>query len=289
MSTLESAQLSARMKYIDQWFSSALVTQILGFSNEPEGTAKRNGYELFMMGYANLMILEHVPSGEVSIAELGLLRIENQNAKTAYAAQVQRLSNYLSETGFRSINDLVMILDANQGDFTEWIGSPAYTMNADLLIKNAREFNNFARLHQPFSTFLALIPNLQVVQDLYIRSADLFTDTLVDELIESTSLSPLKIKLKNHLMRASALLTIAYSLKEKLIELSADGARLIAHDAETSTRIENTPDMVSLSAVIKQNENTGHRYIHKAKALINSNPNEFGIQQSENPKSNFWV
>jgi hypothetical protein len=41
----------------------------------------------------------------------------------------------------------------------------------------------------------------------------------VDELIESTSLSPLKIKLKNHLMRASALLTIAYSLKEKLIEL----------------------------------------------------------------------
>lgn len=287
MENINPFEIDVKNEYMYRWFSEALITQILSFDAEAVGTPQRTGYELFMSAFARFLLLKYIPHGEVRISDMGIIRSENEHVKTAYAQQVKSLMRSTEDTAYLAIDSLVRILNENEGVFTEWPSSPGYTLNTNILVKTAQDFTNIQRLYRPYATFMHLLPNISTAQDLYIASG--IKSDILDVIVLNNALDAVQKELKSMLDKALVHFTIAHSLQLSLVKLSTEGVRFVGDDKDTGKSIEESPEPAFISASVRRFEDTGYRYMDKAKKFINDNPGTFGESEAATEKKNFWM
>lgn len=261
-------------KYFLPVFSYGLLNQIFAFSVNPAGSTERRSYDLFLGALVRFSLVEWVATGEITIGAGGITRKEGAHSKSAYAQQVSRLVDSKENNAYFGMNGLIDLFNENPTIFTEWPTSPGYTFNQGLMIQSSTEFNASKRLYRPYITFQALIPNIETQQEFYLYSG--FDKALIDELIENLSgMSAEKKQVRKYLVKALAHLTLMLSIKDGLVRFTKEGARIFEQDEETSKTLEVKPDLVGAASTLKSLEDTGKRYISRAKAYMLDYPGEF--------------
>lgn len=253
-------------KYMDQWFSSELLDQIFGFETEEEGTPELKSYSALMAAHASFTMLEYSKEGEIIISDLGFVRTENENTKTAYAQQMKLYRDTQEDSGYMFIGKLIEILDANSETFPLWVDCPGYENRTKILIKSAKEFNGIQRLYRMHTTFIELIPNIIETQDLSLSAY--IGDNLLQEMIENQDLEAEKVIARGFLITALVNLTMALSLKKGLVKLTPTGVIVIGHNSSTAYQNESVGIPEHTSTTYSTFLSTGNRYLEKARQYL---------------------
>lgn len=271
-------------KYFDLWFSMELLEEIFGYSSEEEGTIKRKAYEALMSAHVAFSMLEYSKEGEIIISDLGFVRTENDNTKTAYAQQMKMYRDSQEDSGFMFVGKVIEILESDLETFPLWAESPAYANRTKLLIKSAKEFNAIQRLYRMHTTFVDLIPNLLVVQDLNLSVY--IGESLFQEIIENEDLEPEKVIARGYLITALVNFTMALSLKNGLVKLTPTGVIVIGHGYNTANQNESPGMPEHTSTTHGSYESTGQRYLDKARNYLIA---EGIITPESNSPSVYWA
>lgn len=267
----------AQNKYF-AWMSQSLIAFVYSYSAAALGTPQRTSYEFFMGALARMSLLEYTSTGEIRIGAEGITRYEHTTAKSAYKGQMNSLKEQLEETAYMEINNLVELFNENPLIFTDWATSPGSLINSGLLIKSAKEFNEVQKLHRGFSTFMMLVPDMEIQQEFYLSSA--IEETILNDFIENTSSVAIRVKARKLAVKALVQFTIARGIETGLVKLSSSGVQVIEEDYNTSNKLVKQAPTVNISASIRKFEDTGERFINKCVELLRSNTTEFPTQPS---------
>lgn len=288
MEAFEAYHDIALNKYFS-FMNLALIANLNSYSASTAGTPERTAYELWMGALCRLSMFEYTSTGEIQIGAEGIIRFEIEGAKTAYKGQIKRLRDDLEDTAFMEINKLVKVLNANTGIFTDWPNSPGSLLNSKHLIKTSEEFSNVQKLYREFSTFMILVPDMKIQQDLYLSS--IIESTILAAFISNTSTDAKWIEARSYAVTALVQFTIARGIKTGLVKLSSSGVQVIEEDYNTANALAKQANLNASAATIREFEDTGHRYINKCIEFLQNNPSDFPTQPvpttSTKPKNSF--
>lgn len=272
-------------KYLERWFSSDLMDQIFNYDTEAETSIEGRAYKALMAAHVCFSMLEFSKEGEIVIGDLGFTRNENENSKSAYAAQMKMYREQQEDLGFMHIGKLIEILDEDTVTFAEWLTSPGYTNRSLLLVRTAKEFNAIQRLYRMNTTFIELIPNMIEVQDLEMRN--FIGSTLLDEIIANDpGMNADKQIARGYLVTALVNLTMGLSLRKGLVKLTPTGVMLFGHDYNTSSQNESAAMPDHTSGTYHSYLETGKRYLNNARAhLVTANI----ITDASSSSSRYWA
>jgi hypothetical protein len=254
-------------KYLNKYFTDALLDIIFGYDGEATGSIKLKAYEALMQAHVSFTMLEYSSEGELTISDLGFIRSENENAKTAYAQQMKKYVEAQEENGYLFIGKLIELILSEPASFTGYLTSPVFVNNAKLFIKSALEFNMIQRLYRMHTTFYEISPAIVEVQDLQIIpaiGATLFTELLAN----ANGMHADKVIARGYIITAIVNLTMAVALKKNLVKLTPNGVMVIGHDYQTSKQIESSPIPEYTATTYTSFNDTGIRYLERAKKQL---------------------
>lgn len=281
---VNSYEQASITKYLERWFSTDLLDQVFGYASELPDSTEFKAYSALMYAHVAFTMYEYSLHGEIIISDLGFVRTENENTKTAYAQQVKMYRESQEDNGFMYVNSLINIFDIYGATFPEWANSPGYAERNLLLVKTAKKFNSIQRLYRMNTTFIEIIPSIKEGQDLHLNP--FFGKTMIDLFIANVGLNSNQQIARGYLITALVNISMGISLKKGLVKLTPTGVMVIGHDSGTSKQIE-TPTMPEHTSVTYTSYmDTGKRYINLAqKQLVESGEI---IVESYTPKR-FWT
>lgn len=254
-------------KYLNKYFNDSLLDLIFGFGSEAAGSVKLKAYEALMQAHVSFTMLEYSNEGELTISDLGYIRAENENGKTAYAQQMKKYVEAQEENGYLFIGKLIELILSEPASFTNYAQSPIFANINKLFIKSAVEFNNIQRLYRMYTTFHELSPVIFDVQDLQIEpsiGATLFTELLTN----ATGMHADKVIARGYIITAIVNLTMAAAMKKNLVKLTPNGVMVIGHDYQTSKQIESSPIPEYTGTTYSTFNDTGMRYLERARKQL---------------------
>lgn len=244
-------------KFMSRFLSEALQEELFSYSNL--GTNKLKAHKMYMASFANALMVFATPSLELVITSAGITRAENQNAKTAYHGQIKSLVTGYENSAFDMLESLVLFLNANSSDFSNWnANSPLFAVTNQLVFRTADEFNRVLTLFRPSITFIQLLDTIEYVQEMSIEPA-IGTNNLTQVVSISLVDTALKQKIKRNVQRAVAYFTFAEELKKSNISFGPNGLRILTYDYNVSRSVESQIPIANMQysvtqAIMKANE-----------------------------------
>src|SRR6476620_9981790 len=146
--------------------------------NITDGTSELDRVKrLFQEAVANWALILAVPTITLQIGNTGLKTTENTDAKSADWKDKRDLIRSLTKTVLEALDDAFEIMESNPEIFEDWSASNLYTVFTGEIVRHTRTFNSFFDIQNNRSTFLALKPYMNEVEEQYLR-AMLGTETL---------------------------------------------------------------------------------------------------------------
>lgn len=254
-------------KYLNKYFNDTFLELVFGFEAEADGTVKKNAYNALMHAHVSFTMLEYSNEGELTISDLGFIRTENENAKTAYAQQMKKYVEAQEENGYLFIGKLIELILSATSDFTGYAANPIFQFNSQLFVQNATNFNMIQRLYRMHTTFYELTPVMIEVQDLQILPT--IGATLYNEILaNAVGMHADKVIARAYLITAIVNLTMAAALKKNLVKLTPNGVMVIGHDYQTSKQIESSPIPEYTGTTYTAFDETGKRYLERARKQL---------------------
>ncbi|WP_151087384.1 DUF6712 family protein [Hymenobacter baengnokdamensis] len=219
---------------------------------------------------ANLAYAPYITIAQLDLSDAGIRIQTDANNKTAFQWQIDDLREYLTETGYTALDDVLSVLDENKDEFPLWKSSVAYTYNKGLLLNNAVDFDSYYRIAQSRRTFLALVPLISQVEHFSLEpvlSAE-FCQAVRDELATGTVSDDTQAALKL-LQPALANLTVAEAVLELGVDL-AEGGLVVKELDKTTTnnRVRKQASDTILSLKRSQALEKGRAYLRDLLALL---------------------
>ena len=120
------------------------------------------------------------------VSELGIQQSFSDSADTSRpspVADAKALRLTYCQNAYKALDDIYLYLEKNQKDnsLADWLASPSYTMNYELLVRNATEMSKFVSTVNSRQTYLAVRPQIRQSELLHtkkILGADLYQDLL---------------------------------------------------------------------------------------------------------------
>lgn len=259
------------LKYLKSYFKEDLLMDIFSFSSDPDPD-KVEMYETLMSAFCPLTLFYFTDQGEVSFSELGIIRTENDNTKTAYSGQIIRLKNTLNDMAMSSIDDLIGLLEETSDNSLKpkWEASPTFLNRKDLYIKKAVDFNVIEPIYRPQVTFIRLIPRMKEVQQ--VDFPTYFTPEILQEFADTSS-SDQNVKDAFELAKKALVAkTLADAIQYNIITLTPDGltAKSIRSN-ENSTEAFERAKLEDASSYYSRLIRSFNNYISLAKQKVTTN------------------
>lgn len=167
----------------------------------------------------------YAPIGAVNISDAGIRIATDDNMKSAFEWQVDKVEGSFLKTAHDFVEDVIEFLDDNRSDFESWQTSEAFTAQHDMLINTAKAFNEQFNINNSRRLFVALRPIIKSVEKKYIIptiSKELYTE-LITELQSSSEPSDDNETLLNLIQPAIAKFTMARAISELSLEILPEG------------------------------------------------------------------
>lgn len=259
----------SKLEFLDRYLSPGLILQILAQETEAIGTYKNEVYQRFMLAHCSFTVRKFLNQGEVNISELGVTRTENENTKTAYANQVKQLKNDLEDNSFLAIGDLILLLENDTDSFftANWQASVGFANRSSLIIKSALDFNSIETIYRPQTTFIMMIPQMQIIQLLVLPSY--FNTAIVNEWIANDpAMDSVKSSALNLVKYAIVNLTVAESMLKNIVKITPNGIASFSDTQDTNSDVSAAATSQDASTPYQMRKKEAARFLSQAKQLL---------------------
>lgn len=110
----------------------------------------------------------YAPIGNIQVSNTGIHIVTNENKKTAFEWQIDKLETSWLNTAHDFIEEVLEFLDENRADFPDWTGSEAYTKAHSLFILSAKQFNEYVFINESRRLYSAMTPIIADIEKKYI-------------------------------------------------------------------------------------------------------------------------
>lgn len=216
-------QLS-QLQHLPKYLGNDLLAELLAwYLDEP---IDENNELIFLLPFvqkvlANFSFQLAAADLDVELTSSGFAVVQNQNL---VPASTQRVNSFLSnreKLAYQWVEQLLKFLEENQDDYDSWVDSPAYTMNYELFINNARDFDQYVNIDESRLLFTKWWQTMKEIELLIIYpgiSKEL--SEAIKEQVKDESLTPANELILPSIKRALANLTAGKMWKDEQMFLT---------------------------------------------------------------------
>jgi len=182
----EYEKYEAEVKDANRWFQREIVGDSLYavIIEEPDELTEdwQKLLELSEAVVARKAYLEGIPSFDLVETSGGFVVTRNENQVPASPERVRKLEESMKNRLTDSVEDLLTFLEETDFYWTEWKGSPTYSLLTDTYIHSLREFRKYAPYPGSRIDYMNARPAMLAV--IKLRIENVISSDLSDEIIE---------------------------------------------------------------------------------------------------------
>jgi hypothetical protein len=271
----------AHERHIESWLGTDLLTALEAGLAAGSPAAKWTAlapYYRRALGW--LTMYEYLSFATVQLGESGLHRVETDSHKTAYKYQEKAIRETAIANGYEALEKLLIFLDANRTDYTQWPLAAGFALYHGVLLNTAAAFRMVSSKKLNRQVFevvrgmvteveeLAIVPIIgQAQYDALLTARK--TGTWTDETLEK--------KIILLCQRIAAHFTLVTALRQHLVTLKGDAVVQLEADAEQSLPKEAMPGLAAVGIRLDSHDDTANRYINVLRGLLTTNVDETAL------------
>ncbi len=274
--TIDIDNLKPSLRKAERNYLKPLIgtAQLAVFEAEVTDPIIKGALELAQEAVANFAFYLYMPIGAVQVSDNGLYTVESDQTKTATDKQFKELQRSMLRGGHEALDSLLAYMEENATNFGPWTSSSSYTVYKDLLITDTATFNTYYHIFKSRQTFLALRPNIRVVEDQFVKPV------IGDELLKALKTDQtedVRKEVKKILQQSIVAFTVMKTVYNGLFVMDASGMhmRFDVLPYETTTTNINLKVNDFLVHTNKTKQAEGEEYLKKALEVIQANPSDF--------------
>jgi hypothetical protein len=229
--------------------------------------------QLYVAHYA---LLRSIPTGIVNISASGINQTVSDSIKPLSQSQIDMLIDSETVMCDEALEDLLIFLEENIADFTDWKDAPSYTIIKEAYLPSATKFTEQYSIAESRSTYLAIKSFMLEVQRIQIKAV--LTSELYDAMavkIEDNSFSEPELVLIPWIKKAIAYLTIYKSIPHLAVHVTNEGVQVYTRPERTNTKAKITADALRLEDLKESCESQGEYYLGLIRDYLKANASEF--------------
>lgn len=228
---------------------------------------------------AMLGFYEYAHIGGIQFTESGIMRVENENHKSAYKYQENEYKKWMLENGYEAIEEMLLFLQENADDYPLWEGSEAAVKNLSLVINYARHFRAAADRNISRYTFEMLRP---LIEDLefFVLVPNIGQDQYDDiktRIAAEDTFSDKENELIRLIQKCIANFTVEEATRRQLVRL--EGKNVVQSEKLEPQGYEKTttPGNVMTSIKINHHDQWGNRFVSRIIKYLDDNIDDFTL------------
>lgn len=224
---------------------------------------------------AYLAFSKWIPFGMVQIDNAGIRIASDENMKTAFQWQTDKLEDRALFMGYTFLEQALVFMEENKTDYALWTASDQYDSYKECFINNAIDFEKYYSIGSSRLLFVSMLPVMRKVNDFNIKAAidiDTYEDILSE--IKSGSISNDNKELLNFIKPAVAHLTISRAIQEKAIIIQPNGLIRIKNMGLYSISGYDSATVDTIDALKRQAEHDGQNYLKQLRDYLNKNASD---------------
>lgn len=250
------------------------ATQLAIFDAEQTDETIIYAQELAQEAVANFGYYMYLPIGAVQISDSGIHVVDIENTKAASDKQFKELQRSFKKSGHEALDELLEYMEENPSRFEAWTTSPNYTVFKELLVNTTAIFNKWFYIFNSRQTFVALKPNLQIVEDRFIKNV-LGIELLTA--LKTTQTVTERKEVKELARKAIVAFTIMLTVDNGMFVFDAQGIHMrfdaLPYESTATNSTIKVNDFLTRTKANKQTE--GEEYLKLALKIIEANPSKF--------------
>lgn len=271
--TLKPFLNQAERKEIKSLIGVAQVT-VFDINTAPADPIVNEAYELCQEAICYFAMYRALPHISVQITESGIFAASNQDAQQITDKQYKELQRNFKRQGHEALDEMLKVMEANISKFTEWTADASYTSFKNLLVNTTNTFNNYYNIFESRQTFIALKPEILIVESQFIEAA---VQPELLAALKATQTVDERKNVKKLLQQAIVAFTISKVVENGLFVLSAEGIHVrfdvLPYEQVHSNISLKINDFLVHTRTNKVSE--GEQYLKKAMAIITANTDKF--------------
>ena len=221
--SLEFDTLKPYIKQAERKHIKALIGAeqfaIFDVETAPEDAAVLEAYNLAQEAICNFGLYYALPIINSQITEAGVFNSVNADSNTASDKNFKELQRTFKRSAHEALDEMFKVMESNLSDFTEWTANVVYTEHQSLLVNSTEVFNKHYNIFNSRQTFLAVKPEIKIVEFQYIKSV-IGADLL--KALKDPQTNENRIDAKTFLQQSIVCFTIAKVMQNGLFVLGAE-------------------------------------------------------------------
>lgn len=227
-------------------------------------------YKLFEEASANLSMLKYIPQGNVNVSDNGIQNNSNEFTKPAEWWQIRDLQRAYESNGLTAIDEALKLMEDNESDFSEWIGTEGYTVFKELYTSKTQDFQRYFNINSSRRVFLSLRPYILESQEQIFNWLDNGTIAVI-----TAHSTPEANQALKYMQAAQVNFTVAKAASSGVFLLKSSGMFTRSEEASLSnTKIDKLSEE-ELMRLKNDRITAGEEYLKKLKKVITDNPDIF--------------
>lgn len=226
-------------------------------------TRKAAGY-LTLWKYADI--------AGVQLSDMGLLRSESENMKSAFKYQEAGYRNAMRDHGHEALEELIIFLQENATDYPLW-GAERLANSRRLFLANATQFRSVYSRYISRYSYEILQPVIEDLEAFAIQPLlgdDFFYE--LKELVRLDTLTNQEKELVYRIRKAIANFAIEEGTKQHWIKIS--GNNIIQSEHLDQSNIEHATD-AAINVSLRHHDVTGNRHLTYIQKFLKDNIDDF--------------
>lgn len=227
----------AEEKHIIPLIGQALYDQALAaYGNAAAPALDKRLLEKIQKPLAAFAYLDDLGLIHAMITDSGVRTTSTGNMEAAHRWEFNEVKDTLEDKGLSGLESLLKFLEDNKADLPNWTASDEYAYYHSFLIKSGVEFSKIYPLFQPLRTFIALQPEMEKAETIYLEPE--IGEDFLDELKATPDPDANTEKLLKLLKRALVYYAIKHAIEDLPVRISNNGFTVVSEQAGSNDNAE---------------------------------------------------
>lgn len=227
---------------------------------------------------ALLAMYEYSSVGGIQFSEAGIYRLETEGMKTPFKYQENEYRSWMLNNGYEAIEEMVLFLAANAGDYPDWESAGLLNDSRALFINSALELRAVYSHYISRYTYDIIRPLIEDIENfaiLPLLGEDQFNDLKAGILI--ATLSEAEVTLINIIRRAVATFAVEEAFKRHLVKLSGRNVTVVEGPEAQTYESFSSPGDSATAVALRHLTEVGNIHIHRIKEYLTDHLDVFPL------------
>lgn len=165
---------AAQRKFLRKYLGDALLSALDAWYNTDPLTS--NPHYSALLPYTQKAVAQFAfsmmtPDLDLQVTEGGFAVISNQQFAPASKERVKSFHDNRAELGWFWIEEMLRFLELNKANYAAWVSSSGYTLNNQLFINSAEEFDKYVNIDQSRLTYMRMWQEIANIENLVVVPA----------------------------------------------------------------------------------------------------------------------